>query len=44
MNAGGLKGALLTRAFDTKIAKWRATGEVEHTVYDFLVFRKVSLR
>jgi long-chain acyl-CoA synthetase len=41
MNAGGLKGALLTRAVNTKLANWRETGEVKHAVYDALVFRKV---
>lgn len=41
MNAPGLKGALLTRAVNTKIANWRATGEVKHAVYDALVFRKI---
>lgn len=41
MNAGGLKGALLTRAINTKLANWRETGEVKHSVYDALVFRKI---
>jgi long-chain acyl-CoA synthetase len=41
MKAGGLKGALLTRAVETKLANWRTKGEVKHTVYDALVFRKV---
>ncbi|ORY32192.1 hypothetical protein BCR39DRAFT_524520 [Naematelia encephala] len=41
MNAGGLKGALLNRAVNTKLAKWRETGEVKHTLYDALVFRKI---
>ena len=41
MNSPGLKGALLKRAVNTKIAKWRNTGEVKHTLYDALVFRKV---
>jgi long-chain acyl-CoA synthetase len=41
MNAGGLKGALLTKAVNAKLANWRATGEVKHTLYDALVFRKV---
>ena len=42
MNAGGLKGALLTRAVNTKLDNWRQTGQVTHSVYDALVFRKVS--
>ena len=42
MNSGGLKGALLTKAVNTKLAKWRETGEVTHPIYDALVFRKVS--
>jgi long-chain acyl-CoA synthetase len=41
MNAGGLKGALLTRAVNAKLEHWRNTGEVTHKVYDALVFRKV---
>jgi len=41
MNAGGLKGALLTRAINTKLDNWRKTGEVKHSLYDALVFRKV---
>ncbi|RSH90393.1 hypothetical protein EHS25_000998 [Saitozyma podzolica] len=41
MKAGGLKGALLTRAVETKLANWRTKGEVKHTVYDALVFRKI---
>jgi hypothetical protein len=42
MNAGGLKGALLTRAINTKLENWRTKGEVTHKIYDILVFRKVS--
>jgi len=42
MNAGGIKGALLTKAVNAKLANWRATGEVKHTLYDALVFRKVG--
>lgn len=41
MSAGGLKGALLTRAVNTKLENWRKTGSVTHAVYDALVFRKV---
>lgn len=41
MAAGGLKGALLTRAVNAKLANWRQTGSVKHTLYDALVFRKV---
>ncbi|KAK8865621.1 hypothetical protein IAR55_000765 [Kwoniella newhampshirensis] len=41
MKAGGLKGALLTKAVDTKLANWRETGRVTHPVYDALVFRKI---
>jgi hypothetical protein len=44
INAGGLKGALLNKAVNTKLANWRANGEVKHTLYDVLVFRKVSPR
>jgi acyl-CoA synthetase (AMP-forming)/AMP-acid ligase II len=39
--AGGLKGALLKKAVDAKLHKWRTTGEVTHKLYDALVFRKV---
>lgn len=42
MDSGGLKGALLTKAVNTKLARWRETGEVTHPIYDALVFRKVS--
>jgi len=41
MEAGGLKGALLTRAVATKLENWRSKGEVKHTIYDALVFRKI---
>jgi long-chain acyl-CoA synthetase len=41
MAAGGLKGALLTKAVNAKLENWRTKGEVKHTVYDALVFRKV---
>lgn len=44
MAAGGLKGALLTKAVNAKLENWRTKGEVKHTVYDALVFRKVSSR
>lgn len=40
--AGGLKGALLKKAVDTKLHNWRTTGEVTHRLYDALVFRKVG--
>jgi long-chain acyl-CoA synthetase len=39
--AGGLKGALLKKAVDAKLHNWRTTGEVNHRLYDALVFRKV---
>lgn len=42
MSAGGLKGALLTKAVNAKLENWRTKGEVKHAVYDALVFRKVS--
>ena len=42
MSAGGLKGALLTHAVNTKLANLRETGQVTHVVYDALVFRKVG--
>ncbi|WVO13079.1 hypothetical protein L204_100689 [Cryptococcus depauperatus] len=41
MKAGGLKGALLTKAVNTKLARWKETGEVTHPIYDALVFRKI---
>ncbi|KIR30588.1 long-chain acyl-CoA synthetase [Cryptococcus deuterogattii LA55] len=41
MDSGGLKGALLTKAVNTKLARWRETGEVTHPIYDALVFRKI---
>lgn len=41
VHAGGVKGALLSRAINTKIENYRKTGEVTHAVYDALVFRKV---
>ena len=44
MDAGGLKGALLRKAVEVKLANWRQHGEVKHTLYDILVFRKVCLR
>ncbi len=34
MAAGGLKGALVTRAVNTKLENWRKTGSVKHAVYD----------
>jgi long-chain acyl-CoA synthetase len=42
MSAGGVKGTLLTRAVQTKLANWRANADVKHAIYDALVFRKVS--
>ncbi|TYJ55710.1 hypothetical protein B9479_003617 [Cryptococcus floricola] len=42
MKAPGLKGALLRKAVATKIANWEETGQVTHTVYDALVFRKIK--
>ena len=42
MEAGGLKGALLTRAYNAKLQYWRETGEVNHRLWDALVFRKVG--
>lgn len=41
MDSGGLKGALLTKAVNTKLTRWRETGEVTHPIYDALVFRKI---
>ncbi|KIR67483.1 long-chain acyl-CoA synthetase [Cryptococcus bacillisporus CA1873] len=41
MDSGGLKGALLTKAVNAKLARWRETGEVTHPIYDALVFRKI---
>jgi long-chain acyl-CoA synthetase len=41
MDAPGLKGALVRKAVETKLANWRATGTVKHALYDALVFRKV---
>jgi hypothetical protein len=40
--AGGFKGNLLAKAINTKVENYRKTGEVTHTLYDALVFRKVS--
>ncbi|WWC88193.1 uncharacterized protein L201_003098 [Kwoniella dendrophila CBS 6074] len=42
MDAGGLKGALLRKAVDAKLANWRETGSVTHPVWDALVFRKIK--
>ncbi|ODO08881.1 long-chain acyl-CoA synthetase [Cryptococcus wingfieldii CBS 7118] len=42
MKAPGLKGALLRKAVATKLADWEETGQVTHTVYDALVFRKIK--
>jgi len=41
---GGFKANLLAKAINTKVENYRKTGEVTHTLYDALVFRKVSLR
>jgi long-chain acyl-CoA synthetase len=41
MDTPGLKGALLRRAVNTKLANFRATGQITHRVYDALVFRKL---
>jgi long-chain acyl-CoA synthetase len=41
MNTPGLKGALLRRAVATKLENLHNSGELKHTVYDALVFRKV---
>lgn len=41
INAGGVKGSLLSRAINAKVDHYRKTGEVTHRVYDALVFRKV---
>lgn len=41
MDTPGLKGALLRRAVNTKLANFRSTGEIHHRVYDALVFRKL---
>ena len=40
--AGGFKANLLAKAINTKVENYRKTGEVTHTLYDALVFRKVS--
>ncbi|WWC60634.1 uncharacterized protein I303_103208 [Kwoniella dejecticola CBS 10117] len=42
IDAGGLKGALLRRAVDAKLANWRETGSVTHPLWDALVFRKIK--
>lgn len=39
--AGGLKGALLKKALDAKIAHYEKTGQTTHAFYDAVVFRKV---
>jgi long-chain acyl-CoA synthetase len=44
VNAGGVKGALLSKAINAKIQHYRKTGEVKHAIYDALVFRKVGLQ
>ncbi|RXK42618.1 long-chain acyl-CoA synthetase [Tremella mesenterica] len=41
IEAGGLKGALLSKAVEAKLANWRQNAEVKHTLYDILVFRKI---
>jgi hypothetical protein len=40
--AGGFKANLLAKAINTKVENYRKTGEVTHTLYDALVFRKAS--
>nr|XP_019007614.1 long-chain acyl-CoA synthetase [Kwoniella pini CBS 10737]OCF46395.1 long-chain acyl-CoA synthetase [Kwoniella pini CBS 10737] len=42
MDAGGLKGALLKKAVEAKLANWRETGSVTHPLWDALVFRKIK--
>ncbi|WFD26805.1 long-chain-fatty-acid--CoA ligase [Malassezia nana] len=41
MDAPGLKGKLLTKAVNTKLANYEATGKITHPIWDRLVFRKV---
>lgn len=41
MKDPGLKGALLRKAVQTKLANFRATGAITHRLYDTLVFRKL---
>lgn len=41
MKEPGLKGALLRKAVQTKLANFRATGAITHRLYDTLVFRKL---
>lgn len=41
MDAPGLKGKLLTKAVNTKLANYEATGTITHPFWDRLVFRKV---
>ena len=41
MNQPGLKGKLLTKAVETKLANYEANGQVTHWLWDRLVFRKV---
>lgn len=40
-NAPGIKGALLTRAINTKLENYRKTGAITHSVYDTLIFRNI---
>ncbi|WFD19491.1 long-chain-fatty-acid--CoA ligase [Malassezia caprae] len=41
MDAPGLKGKLLTKAVNAKLANYEATGTITHPFWDRLVFRKV---
>lgn len=41
MEAPGLKGKLLTKAVETKLANYHADGRITHAFWDLLVFRKV---
>ncbi|WFD23107.1 long-chain-fatty-acid--CoA ligase [Malassezia equina] len=41
MDAPGLKGKLLTKAINAKLANYEATGTITHALWDRLVFRKV---
>lgn len=41
MDAPGLKGKLLTKAVNAKLANYEATGAITHALWDRLVFRKV---
>lgn len=41
MDAPGLKGKLLTKAVNAKLANYEATGAITHPFWDRLIFRKV---